>query len=333
MGSSGFSAVRLPASRFETSEPPDPGSVRRTGGVGRVRARRRRAGRGLLGRTQVGGPGSDDDSITPSTFLMGCVSGILCSDEAWAPRSAITRSTPVHEVNIVRPYALSVHEITRGEFGVFVNRTGYRTDAEIASEISQNCIGYSETDWREITVHTWRKPGFEQGADHPAVCISWNDASAYVRWLASETDRPYRLPSEAEWEYAARSNSTPAYAERSWYCAPRQRTDAEEYMKCIGPDFFTVTVRDVGSNAFGLYGMDGNAYEWVEDCWFGDYRGAPLDGSAWVMSGDCHFRGRNFRVVRDGGWGHVVRHEWRSPGYPLKSNNVLGFRIAQSHAE
>ena len=280
---------------------------------------------------ESGGRGPAMKTIAPGRFLMGCVSGILCSDETWVHRD-VTGSTPAHEVNVVRPYALSVHEITRGEFKLFVKRTGYLADAEIATGTTQACPGFSETDWREITEHTWKEPGFEQGRDHPAVCISWNDASEYARWLAAETGRPYRLPSEAEWEYAARADTVPAYAEPSWYCDPKGPTDAEEYRKCVGPAY-TVAVRDVDPNAFGLYGMDGNAYEWVEDCWFGDYRGAPLDGSAWTMNGDCRFRGRNYRVVRDGGWGRVVRHESREPGNPDGSWNVIGFRVAQSHAE
>ena len=281
-----------------------------------------------------GGRGPAMITITPGRFLMGCVSGILCSDEIWASRGRVTVSTPVHEVNIARPYALSVHEVTRGEFELFVRRTGYRTDAEFeGTDLGRRCIGFSETDWSEITEHTWEEPGFEQRGDHPAVCINWYDASEYARWLASETGRPYRLPSEAEWEYAARANTPAAYADRSWYCAPRRSTDAEEVRKCIGLPAYTVAVRDLAPNAFGLYGMDGNAYEWVEDCWYGDYRGAPSDGSAWVIDGDCHYKGEQARVFRGGGWGRVVRHESRELGSAGSSANVVGFRVAQSHAE
>ena len=284
-----------------------------------------------------GGRGPEMVAIAPGRFLMGCVSGILCSDEAWAPPPRVwgaTRSTPVREVDIAQPYALSVHEITREEFAVFARRTGYRTDAEFAgAEFGRVCIGYSETDWSEITTHTWEEPGFEQRGDHPAVCVSWNDASEYARWLASETGRPYRLPSEAEWEYAARANTPPEYADRSWYCAPERASDVLEIRKCMGLPAHTVAVRDLAPNAFGLRGMDGNAYEWVEDCWFGDYRGAPSDGSAWTSNGGCPYKGRQVRVVRGGGWGRVVRHESRESGHVVRSDNMLGFRVAQSHAE
>ena len=282
-----------------------------------------------------GGRGPAMIAIAPGRFLMGCVSGILCSDEAWIPpRERATSSTPVHEVNIERPYALSVHEITRGEFELFVRRTGYSTDAEIGGINSiRRCIGLSETDWSKFTEHTWEEPGFEQRGDHPAVCVSWNDATEYARWLASETGRPYRLPSEAEWEYAARANTPPAYADPSWYCAPSRRTDIEEIGKCMGLPAYTVSVRDSAPNAFGLYGMDGNTYEWVQDCWNGDYRGAPSDGSAWIIGADCQYKGEPVRMLRGGGWGRVVRHESRKPGETVGSTNSVGFRVAQSHTE
>jgi formylglycine-generating enzyme required for sulfatase activity len=150
---------------------------------------------------------------------------------------------PQHLVTIGRAFAVGRYAVTRDQFAVFVNETGYTT--------------HSECDWRN--------PGFAQDGTHTVVCVTWDDANAYANWLSKKTGRPYRLPSEAEWEYAARAG-TPF-----WY------------------DPAPVTT----AHPWGLYNVGDTV--WTADCWHDSYIGAPSDGSAWTTT--CE---RSARVVRGG---------------------------------
>ncbi len=286
-----------------------------------------------------GGTGPLMVMIGPGQFRMGCVSGFRC----WNNR-------PVRDVSIERPFALSAHEVTRGQFRTFVERTGYRTDAEKLNHRgggvlgglgipggsgtpggSPGCTGFSlaeveATDYYNtpIRVLTWSRPGFPQSDDHPVVCITWSDAMAYIQWLGSETGRPYRLPTEAEWEYAARAGTLTGDVDVSSYC-PESRPEPVE---CTGTPY-TVAVDEGGPNAFGLFHMERNALEWVEDCWVPTFQAAPSDGSARV-DGRCRQR-----VVRGHAWDtFFVSHEIRSTAQNIHStSNLIGFRVAQSRAE
>jgi formylglycine-generating enzyme required for sulfatase activity len=144
------------------------------------------------------------------------------------------------------------------------------------------------------------------------VCVSWDDAKAYVAWLSEKTKKAFRLATEAEWEYAARGGGQGA---RPWGNDPNRACDyANVADKSFKSKYLTTTIHDcddgfiytapVGSkkpNAFGLYDMMGNAWEWNEDCWYANYDGAPKDGSAWT-AGDC-----SQRVSRGGSWGSRPR--------------------------
>ncbi len=281
-------------------------------------------------------------TLEPGEFLMGCVSGVLCVE-----------NLPVHTVTLKQPFALSVYEVTRAQFSLFVERTGYVTDSERPGanpfvEHPSGCMGESlaaslqkkswETKWEppwgmggqienQPQSWTWRDPGHPQTADHPVVCITWSDAKACVEWLASETGRPYRLPSEAEWEYAARAGTPRASLDPlANYCNWRNAPGPSD--TCSDPPY-TEPVGHDGPNAFGLYDMERNASEWVEDCWAPTYRCAPRDGSAWLW-GRCRAR-----VIRGGGWGNTYApHEERGAYENLRlSDNLLGFRVAQSPSE
>ena len=281
-----------------------------------------------------GGKGPLMITIEAGVFQRGCVSGILCGSTTWGRRTTLG-SLPIHEVRIDRPFALSVHEVTRGDFRVFVERTGYRTLAERPAHLAQlrGCVpAITEQEVRfpmsALSLDgTWREPGFAQSPDHPVVCVAWRDAVAYSQWLAAETGRDYRLPSEAEWEYAARANSPPVYREKSWYCDPGARHSPESVLRCHGRAH-TLPVESLPPNAFGLRGMGGSVYEFVEDCAHPTYEGAPRDGSARLGEGECESR-----VVRDGGWGRFVREEVRQAIISDLSSNSLGFRVAQSPPE
>ena len=196
---------------------------------------------------------------------------------------------PRRRVTVAR-FALGVHEVTRAEYGAFVSATG-RTSGE--------CYAFDEGEgqwgWREGV--SWRSPGYPQSGDHPAVCVSWEDAQAYVRWLSTETGARYRLPSEAEWEYGARAGTT---TRRHWGNDPdeqclyangadrtlKRRFDGWTVADCTDGALWTSPAGSFTANGFGLHDMLGNVWEWVADCWHDDYDGAPRDGSAWTSGGD-----------------------------------------------
>ncbi len=260
-----------------------------------------------------GGTGPQMITVNAGRFQMGCVSGVQCQF-----------NTPVHEVSVKKPFAMSVYEVTRGEFRRFVEQTGYQTSAERARV---GCVGilreeFLRVDGNARTGLNWNRPGFVQTDEHPVVCVSWTDANSYVSWLASETARPYRLPSEAEWEYAARAGSAgnTAFPDVSQLC----RDPMNNLELCVGEPY-TEAVGSGRSNGLGLYDMRRNAYEWVQDCWNPSYVGAPQDGSA-RQDGSCHKR-----VLRGGGWARLlVPQESRNGSRVDVSENLTGFRVAQS---
>lgn len=161
----------------------------------------------------------------------------------------------------------------------------------------------------------------------PVVNVSWREAQAYCAWLRNETGDPFRLPSEAEWEYACRAGTQFPFA----LGAEITPTDANflytEQGEKIGPGVRT-PIRRYAANAFGLYDLHGNVCEWVEDGWHSSYVGAPADGSVWVASDDS-----DRRVIRGGAWDYLprlLRSAWRDsmPGGHRRDN--VGFRIAQT---
>jgi formylglycine-generating enzyme required for sulfatase activity len=188
---------------------------------------------------------------------------------------------------------------------------------------------------------------------HPAVCVTWYDAQDYVAWLSARTGKPYRLPSEAEWEYAARAGSATAYP---W--GPLASHDRANYGadKCCGPRAFgadiwvnTSPAAAFPPNAFGLYDMQGNVLQWLADCLAPSYDVTPADGSAYTSDVPLQLSGRfaalngqsscSFRVVRGSDWGDppsMVRSAFRNfgpgPGATLHdySSAGVGFRVARS---
>ncbi|MBL8253728.1 MAG: SUMF1/EgtB/PvdO family nonheme iron enzyme, partial [Candidatus Competibacter sp.] len=188
----------------------------------------------------------------------------------------------------------------------------------------------------------WRNPGFPQTDAHPVVCVSWNDAVVYAEWLSRRTGQTYRLPTEAEWEYAARAGSA---ASRFWGDDPNAGCDfanaADQALKRRYPDYRWTTVTcDDGTiytalagrfkrNAFGLSDMLGNVWEWVRDCYADTLRSVPADGTSWEgASGEFCAR----RVVRGGGWSggpEGVRSAFRDGFAPGSAGGLLGFRLAR----
>jgi formylglycine-generating enzyme required for sulfatase activity len=157
-------------------------------------------------------------------------------------------------------------------------------------------------------------------AQRPVINVSWEDAEEYASWLSQLTGKSYRLPSEAEWEYAARANTTTEY----YWDGLGEAKDYAWYVD--NSDLKTHPVCEKRPNAFGLYDMSGNVWEWVEDCWHDNYQNAPIDGSAWDLEG-C-----NYRVLHGGSWYHL-RDKLRSAHrYRFElghRGSDIGFRLAQ----
>ena len=237
---------------------------------------------------------------------------------------------PVHRVTIGQPFAVGVYEVTRGEYGRFVGATGHAG--------GKSCHVWEGGSWEEQSGLNWRDPGFRQSEREPVVCMNWRDARAYVEWLSRETGQSYRLLSEGEWEYVARAGTTTArywgeseagqcrYANGGDQTA-QQHNSGWTVAACDDGHYRTAPVGSFRPNAFGLYDVMGNVWEWTQDCWNASYAGAPSDGRAWER-GEC---GR--RVLRGGSSFYVpgnlrsASRLWSTAG--LRGSD-LGFRIARS---
>ena len=220
---------------------------------------------------------------------------------------------PMRRVTIGYPFAVGVYEVTRGEFAHFVEATG--------RSIGNVCWTYEGGEWKKRSGRHWRHPGFGQTDAHPVVCVDWEDARAYVRWLSEKTGEAYRLLSEAEWEYVARAGTTGPY-----HFGSSLSSSQANYGKNRGG---TVPVGSYSANAFGLHDVHGNVWEWVADCWNGSYAGAPSDGSAWE-SGHC-----SRRVLRGGSWVDgpgFLRSAFRGRLDSGNRNHFDGFRVARTLA-
>ncbi len=158
----------------------------------------------------------------------------------------------------------------------------------------------------------------------PAINVSWKDAQEYVTWLSKRSGKPYRLLSEAEWEYAVRAGTATAYHVGAKINPGQARFKS---VSSAASQEKTTTVGQFAPNLFGLFDMHGNAREWTEDCRHDDYRGAPSDGDAWVSGGNCQYR-----VIRGGSWGDrsaFLRSAYRSWTKPSNRSYAVGFRVAR----
>jgi formylglycine-generating enzyme required for sulfatase activity len=198
-------------------------------------------------------------------------------------------------------------------------------------QIKSFAMGQAEVtfaDWRLCVerggcVHRPSDEGWGMG-DQPVINVSWEDASQYAEWLSRETGRRYRLPSEAEWEYAARAGTTTAY---SWGEAIGQNRANCRGCGSAWDGRQAAPVRSFGANPWGLYDLHGNVWEWVQDCYSESYAWAPTDGSA-VQSGDC-----GFRVLRGGSWNYFpawLRSADRGSFHSADRRADGGFRLART---
>ena len=223
-----------------------------------------------------------------------------------------------HRVTIGYSFAVGKYDVTRDEFATFVQATGYKAKDD------DGCFTYDGKTFNKDSRASWSRPGFGQTGSDPVVCVSWDDAEAYVAWLSQKTGHSYRLLSESEWEYASRAGTTTAY-----YWGDAVGTGNANCVGC-GSRWDNKQTSPSGSfapNGFGLYDMAGNAWQWLGDCYNDSYAGAPTDGSAWG-SGTC-----GQRVLRGGSWFSYpgsARSANRGRDNTGYRNTVLGFRVART---
>ncbi len=242
---------------------------------------------------------------------------------------------PQRRVTLEYSFSLGRYEVTRAQFEAFVQATGHVTGPSCWTAGMNGQSG-------DVLVRNWRDPGFTQTPNDPVVCVNWDDAQAYVAWLKRTTGKHYRLPSEAEWEYAARAGSQTArywgdgrdgacqYANVADLTAASRRNwekDPKRTFLCTDGYAYTAPVGQFRPNAFGLYDMLGNVWEWTGDCWNQNYNGAPTNGGAWVQ-GDC-----SIRVMRGGAWYYppeTLRAGNRFRGAAGDRGIAYGFRVART---
>ena len=236
--------------------------------------------------------------IPAGSFRMGCMLDLEdCYDHDYPLHTVL----PVHAVTISQPFALSKREVTFAQWGACVAAGG--------------CGGYRPDD-----------EGWGRG-DRPVINVSWWDAQSYVSWLSRETGQAYRLPTESEWEYAARAGSATKFSWGNDIGSNRANCSGS----LCGDSFqYTAPVGSFSANAFGLHDMHGNVWEWVEDCWNGSYAGAPSDGSVW-RGGDC-----SHRVLRGGSWFNG-RSKYLRSAFRIRDSSgsrgmvsLYGFRVART---
>jgi len=205
------------------------------------------------------------------------------------------RETPTHKVTIARPFAMGRYEVTFDQWKACV--------------VAGGCN-------RKPDDHKWGR------GTRPVMNVTFDDVKEYLAWIGARTGKTYRLPSEAEWEYAARAGTTSAF----WWGEKigSKKANCRDCAPTISHETFPVGAFE--ANPFGLYDVHGNVWEWVEDCWNPSYFGAPADGSAWLQ-GPC-----NLRVTRSGSWYYFsqnLRSSSRSK-YPAKAFSYgIGFRVVR----
>ncbi|HXO71152.1 MAG TPA: formylglycine-generating enzyme family protein [Bradyrhizobium sp.] len=266
--------------------------------------------------------------IPAGKFMMGSSPEEVARDVAAAPSSDTATAKelflpeqPRHEVAINMPFALAKYPVTKGEFAAFVQETGYMA--------APGCMFHSLPTHAAPRVD-WKLPGLVQTERDPVVCVNWQDAKAYIGWLnkkvAADATRegPYRLPSEAEWEYAARAGTRTV----RWWGDTIGRNNA--VCTDCGSKWDQARTAPVGSfnpNPFGLHDMLGNVWQWIEDCWEESYIDAPADGLP-RLTADC-----TFRVWRGGSWATfpwVLRSATRASSGSDQRYNYTGFRVART---
>ena len=274
--------------------------------------------------------------VPPGSYLMG--------SPANDPRQAKDGvEQPQHRVTIGYAFAVGKFEVTRNEFARFALET-HLPDPD-------GCNVHEPPNWPKRMGVNWHTTPFPQTGRDPVVCVSWNQARAYTRWLSKKTGHSYRLLSEAEWEYVARAGTTTEsfwgdderhaceygngvdltllarFPGAKWLSRAPRNPNHGYVLPCHDGHVFTAPVGSYKPNAFGLYDTASNVAQWVADCWSPSYHGAPTDGSA-RTDGDC-----TQRVNRAGAWdsnptGLRSAYRWKDMAWLHVVD--LGFRVART---
>jgi formylglycine-generating enzyme required for sulfatase activity len=282
-------------------------------------------------------PGSafTDCDGCPEMVVVPAGSYVMGTPGAAPARGAGAAEGQALVVEIPRPFALGRFEVTRGEYARFIADSGHEPQA--GCRVWDPALARFNEDprrgWQDVATPV------SPGDDHPVSCVSFTDAQAYVQWLSAKTGSRYRLPSEAEWEYAARAGSLTL---RPWGDDAADGCDFANTYDLVGAARYRLgwpeahcrdgqsdlaPVGQFGANAFGLQDMIGNASEWVQDCATASYVGRPRDASAWQWLGGC-----TERVQRGGSW-LTPAAESRSAARAAAEAGAraadAGFRVAQ----
>ena len=274
--------------------------------------------------------------------------GSSAEEKSWAAGhgsslEAVADEAPQHLVSLPS-FALGKYDVTRGEYAAFARETGY--------PVGDGCgRGRAIFKWEKDPKLTWESPGHAQTDRDPVVCVSWQDARAYIAWLnrkvnrggATPANRPYRLPSEAEWEYAARAGTTTKFywgdddaaaPVHAWFNA---NSGCQNIKGLFCDHGRTHPVGAKPPNAFGLYDMAGSVWQWTEDCYDNSYAGVPADGRAnEAPSSDPKAKdsqGNCLRVDRGGSWmfpAFLLRPASRERNPADYRDAIMGFRVAKT---
>ena len=317
-----------------------------------------------LASAQAAAPGANSPTVWTNTLGMAFVkvpAGSFWMGSAESPATLarafpqlerkrfteLTDEAPVHRVRIRRAFYLGQHEVTVGQFRRFIEASGYQPESE-----ADGTGGYGyNPDYDPATTargdafegrnprYSWRNPGFAQGDDHPVVNVTWNDAQALAAWLSRTEGQHYRLPTEAEWEYACRAGSRTRYPHGDAPAGLEQEANVfdqaaapywprwQQHALAGGDGYaFTAPVGSYAPNAFGLHDMLGNAWEWVSD-WHGDryYARSPATDPQGPADGSV-------RVRRGGSWhtwAFYARCSYRNWNSPETRYTLVGMRLVR----
>ena len=269
--------------------------------------------------------------IPAGKFMMGS----SAAEKSWAASQVgsaewVADEAPQHEVS-VPSFVMGKYDVTHGEYAAFVRETGHSA--------GDGC-GIDGFEWKKQVDRSWQNPGYNQSDRDPVVCVSWQDAKAYIAWLngklrqksSASGDGPYRLPSESEWEYAARAGTST----RFWWGDDVAAASDHAWYK-FNSDGQTHPVGLKLANAFGLYDLVGNVWQWTEDCYDNSYAPAPVDGHAnETPSSNVHAndsQGKCLRVDRGSSWmfpAWALRSATRERNPSDYRDTIMGFRVAMT---
>ena len=279
-----------------------------------LKIRMKRVATATKGKTFTNSIGMKFVLIPAGTFMMGSPSDELGRDN----------DESQHQVTLSKGFYVQTTEVTVGQWRTFIQETDFRTDAETKG----GAWIWTGKKWEKKAGYYWDNPGFSQGEDNPVTCLSWNDVQEFIRWLSRKEGKTYRLPTEAEWEHACRAGSTTAFSSggiTELKCGHDPNLDAMGWY-CGNSGKKTHPVAQKNPNAWGLYDMHGNVWEWCQDWYEQNYPSGQVTDPKGPSSG-------KYRVFRGGGWDHFARYcrsadrHWDYPDFRFLD---IGFRVARA---